>query len=114
MSAKIIDNGAKLLSEAGLLFRINRTVLHPLGLALYVTQNDDGTFHPGIGLMEWDEPVEFAPDPERDRDREARYASFVHERLQAFPQVSERIQGVDCPECEHGIAHIHRVAQAKP
>lgn len=34
---------AKYLRESGLLFQINRDILHPLGLALEVTVNEDGT-----------------------------------------------------------------------
>jgi hypothetical protein len=35
---------AQFLHETGLLFEINRKVLHPLGLALEIIENDDGTF----------------------------------------------------------------------
>lgn len=35
---------ARFLHESGLLFKINRDVLHPLGLALAIVQEDDGTF----------------------------------------------------------------------
>lgn len=34
----------KFLIESGLLFEINRRVLHPLGLALVAMQDDDGEF----------------------------------------------------------------------
>ena len=34
---------AAFLHESGLLFKINRDVLHPLGLALEVVKDDDGT-----------------------------------------------------------------------
>lgn len=40
---KRIDNPGVFLSDTGLLFEINRTLLHPLGLALEVTVEDDGS-----------------------------------------------------------------------
>lgn len=43
MQKKMKENEAiKFLLDSGLLFEINRTVLHPLGLALAVMVSDDG------------------------------------------------------------------------
>lgn len=53
------DELIKLLDESGLLFEINRTVLHPRGLAMYITLEDDGTPSKtdSIGLLDWrDDP----------------------------------------------------------
>lgn len=41
MTMKKIEDAAKFLHDSGLLFEINRAVLHPRGLALRVTVNDD-------------------------------------------------------------------------
>lgn len=40
---KKIKEAAAFLRDAGLLFEINRKILHPLGLALEIVINDDGT-----------------------------------------------------------------------
>lgn len=40
---KKIKEAAAFLRDSGLIFEINRKILHPLGLALEVTINDDGT-----------------------------------------------------------------------
>jgi hypothetical protein len=62
---KTIDNPEKFLADSGLLFRINQTILHPLGLALQVTLDDDGS---GAGFAVIDirddpEGCVFAEDP---------------------------------------------------
>lgn len=41
------EEAAKFITDSGLLFEINRAVLHPLGLALVVVQEDDGTIRFG-------------------------------------------------------------------
>ncbi len=95
-SLKVAANGAKLLHEAGLIYEINRKILHPLGLALYFSQQGDGTIDPGIGVMESPnhEPIEFEVDPERDRERVAQLAAFVDTVLAertGTPVVSQRV-----------------------
>lgn len=45
---EVVNNPGKLLLDSGLLGEINRTVLHPRGLAMYVQTNDDGTSSIGI------------------------------------------------------------------
>lgn len=40
---KKIKDAAAFLRDAGLIFEINRKILHPLGLALEIIINDDGT-----------------------------------------------------------------------
>ncbi|MHC4184279.1 MAG: hypothetical protein ACYSR0_13110 [Planctomycetota bacterium] len=54
---KKLDNTAKFLLESGLLWRINREILHPLGLALEVIIDDSG--HVKFGDS-WD----YREDPE--------------------------------------------------
>lgn len=43
---------ADFLHRTGLLFEINRAVLHPLGLALGIWQNDDGSIAGFAGLVD--------------------------------------------------------------
>ena len=40
---KKIKDVAAFLRDAGLIFEINRKILHPLGMALEITINDDGS-----------------------------------------------------------------------
>ena len=40
---KKIKDAAAFLRDAGLIFEINRKILHPLGMALEIKINDDGT-----------------------------------------------------------------------
>lgn len=59
-----IKKTAEFLLEKGLIFEINRKVLHPLGLALEVIEDDDGKV--AIGGL-WDcrddpEGIIFTPD----------------------------------------------------
>lgn len=55
---------AKTLVESGLLFEINRRVLHPRGLALEVIEQDDGTHVMSQELQDWRDEggIEFGPE----------------------------------------------------
>jgi hypothetical protein len=55
---------AEFLASSGLLFEINRTVLHPRGLALEVIQNDDGSLTMSQDLQDWraEGGIEFSPE----------------------------------------------------
>lgn len=44
---------AQFLRESGLLFKINRDVLHPLGLALAIEQHDDGSLTMSQDLLDY-------------------------------------------------------------
>lgn len=57
-------SAAKFLVESGLLFEINRKVMHPRGLALEVKQNDDGTIVMSQELQDWrdEDGIEFGPE----------------------------------------------------
>lgn len=44
MSDNYVKDPAEFLLDSGLLFEINRRILHPLGLALAVEQADDGSY----------------------------------------------------------------------
>jgi hypothetical protein len=50
---KYIEDGGKFLLDTGLLFEINRQILHPFGLALQVELKDD-TGEITIGNKLWD------------------------------------------------------------
>jgi hypothetical protein len=45
------NESARILRDTGLLFEINRLVLHPRGLALFVGESDNGTQFIG-GLLD--------------------------------------------------------------
>lgn len=45
MAAKKIEDAARFLHDTGLLFEINRRILHPLGLALEIAQEEDGVMY---------------------------------------------------------------------
>jgi len=52
---------AQFLRESGLLFKINRDILHPRGLALEVVQEDDGTLRMSQELQDHREDgIEFS------------------------------------------------------
>jgi hypothetical protein len=74
---KRIADPACFLAETGLLFEINRAVLHPLGLALEVVVEDDGQMRIG-GL--WDqqgEPGGIVFDEESFQDGARKLAAFM-------------------------------------
>lgn len=71
-----VENGALMLHEAGLIFEINRVILHPLGLALGFEAEEDGTVAGGIRLFDFGEPTAYASNPERDAARESALARF--------------------------------------
>lgn len=52
MSAKTLP-AAQFLRESGLLFKINRDVLHPLGLALAVEQDDAGNLRMSDVILDY-------------------------------------------------------------
>ena len=56
---KKIKEAAEFLRDSGLLFEINRKILHPLGLALEVNTNDDGTEEFGQVWDSRDDPEGF-------------------------------------------------------
>jgi hypothetical protein len=72
----IVDNPARLLLDSGLLFAINCEILHPLGLALFVNVEDDGTAAIG-GLLSTDDPEGITYGAEDLADGEAQLARFM-------------------------------------
>lgn len=69
----VIDNPTQFLIDSGLLFAINRSVLHPLGLTLYVGPGDDrmSTEQLVAHIMKTDDPEGFVYSKE-DLERAAR------------------------------------------
>ena len=47
-----IKDPAKFLADTGLLFEINRAVLHPFGVAMAVTMQDDGAYNTSFELLD--------------------------------------------------------------
>lgn len=74
--AKIKDP-AKFLVDTGLLFEINRSVLHPFGVAMAVTMQDDGSYKTSFELLdERADPEGWVFDPATFAEGEAKYAAF--------------------------------------
>lgn len=75
---KVVGNPAKFMHESGLLYEVNRLVMHPLGLALYYAENDAGEIEvQGLGVLqtEDDDPID-GYEPDR--------AAAARERLHAY------------------------------
>ena len=77
---------AALLHRSGLLFEINRAVLHPLGLALAIWESDDGAIAGFAGL------IDHRDDPEGMIFSEETLRSGL-ERLRAFGVEAIRAEG---------------------
>ena len=64
MSLPTIENPVEFLIDNGILFEMNRQVLHPLGLELHFRLDDDGRIT-AIDLLDnrgGDQPISFAPE----------------------------------------------------
>ncbi len=64
MSLPKIENPVQFLNDNGVLFEINRQVLHPLGLELHFTLDEDGRLT-SIDLLDNREsllPISFSPE----------------------------------------------------
>lgn len=70
---------AKFLVDSGLLFEINRTILHPLGLALEVVLEEDGTMKVGDLWDYRNDPEGMLYDAESFRDGMAKLETFMKE-----------------------------------
>lgn len=67
-------------ADSGLLFHINRTVLHPLGLALEITVEDDGSARLS-GIWDCrDDPEGIAYDEDLLKECMAKYRKYMSER----------------------------------
>lgn len=68
------------LRESGILFELNRTVLHPLGLALAVVTDDETGASTGLLLMETEGREELCFGPEDIRESMAALAETLARR----------------------------------
>jgi hypothetical protein len=69
VTIKRISEPARFLVNSGLLFEINRQVLHPLGLALEVVEDEDSGIYSMGGIWDYrDDPegILFAPKTFKD------------------------------------------------
>lgn len=101
-----IDRPADFMEENGLLFEINRQVLHPLGLQLHLTRSEDGA-RARLELVDnraSPEPIFFsAADFEEGRSRYERYMAEEGRRnIQKRRQIGMVVQ--TGPNLPH---HIH-------
>ena len=98
MTVKKIGDGspqaaAKFLRENGLLFEINRAILHPLGLALEIQVDDDGTETVG-GLWDYqDDPEGILYAPETYKSGEAKYNQFIRTKGGRVMESRHRVLG---------------------
>lgn len=77
---KKIDNSARYLLDNGLIFEINRKVLHPLGLALIVDIDPDNSRWvtiKGLVSVEDDDEEGFVFDDETFKDGSRKYELFL-------------------------------------
>lgn len=79
---RYVKDAAKFLLEAGLLGEINRKVLHPLGLALIVKENLDGTCKFSNELLDCRDDFEGISFPESS-------LKDIQKKLESAPKVDE-------------------------
>lgn len=76
---KRIDNPWKFLRETGLMFEINRTILHPLGMALELSVDDEGDEYLS-GIWDYrDDPEGLAYAEEAFLSGLSKYMEFMHD-----------------------------------
>lgn len=76
---KKIKNTAQFLLDSGLLFEINRQILHPFGLALPVEIDDDGKAAFGEIIDFRSDPEGFVYDEEAFEVGKIKYSQFLAE-----------------------------------
>lgn len=73
-----IKNEARFLLDAGLLFEINRKVLHPLGLAMVIEVDDSNRRKVKIsGILKTDDSEGFLYDEETFKEGQQKYQEFL-------------------------------------
>lgn len=101
-----VDDPAVFLEESGVLFEINRQVLHPLGLELHLTPGDDGERArlEIVDNRDSPEPIFFASEAfDEGREKFERYmAEHGRRNVQKRRQIGMVIQ--TGPNLPH---HIH-------
>lgn len=89
---KKIENPAQFMHDAGLLYKINIDFMHPLGLALYYSEKEDGTIEiQGLGVQDFGEKVEGYTDPQRAISAEYRYKKFLEERKDIIRKIEKHV-----------------------
>jgi hypothetical protein len=106
MSQPSVEHPARFLVDHGILFELNRQVLHPLGLELHFDVRDDGGLA-GIELLDnraSPEPIYFSPEAfEEGRQKYERYLADAGRRnMQKRRQLGVLIQtGPNLPRQFH-------------
>lgn len=106
MSQPRVDRPARFLVDNGILFELNRQVLHPLGLELHLDLDDDGELA-SIELLDnrpSPEPIYFSPEAfEEGRQKYERYLAEAGRRnMQKRRQLGVLIQtGPNLPRQFH-------------
>lgn len=105
---KVVQRAAApMLVEWGLLFEINRTILHPLGLALQVEEGEDGELRMSQMMRVANDPEGFLFTPDAYKDGEAKLAAFM--KAVGTDKLNQRLAGVRCvQQCwpEHGHGEV--------
>lgn len=92
MAMHIETDPDRTLVETGLLFKINREVLHPFGLAIVVEQEDDGTSRlKGVWSVEDPDGITFGPESLDDGER--KLEAFMAREGRARAAVRQRALG---------------------
>ncbi len=95
---------ADLLIETGLLFEINRQLLHPLGMALACVQGEDGDMGLAQFLLKTDKPGGMVFTPDAYQEGAGKFDNFMHEM--GHDTLNRRFEAtkvvVQC-SAEHGI-----------
>lgn len=79
---------AQFLDQLGLVFEINRRILHPLGFSLVVREGPMGKYFEPIHVTE--DPRGFVYDPESFKVGEARYQKFLDEA--GLDRIEKRVE----------------------
>lgn len=66
---KTIENPSEYLVDSGILFEINRTIMHPLGLALAVTMPGNNPGHAMVSIIDGTDDPEGMYFSEESRER---------------------------------------------
>ncbi|RMH15259.1 MAG: hypothetical protein D6701_10230 [Gemmatimonadetes bacterium] len=91
---KRIENPVQFLVENGIMFELNRQVLHPLGMELRIHLDDDGDVDSIELLDNRDNPAPIYFSPEEYEAGRARYEQYLNEHGKANLQKRRRIGAV--------------------
>lgn len=103
---KKIDRPARFLAENGILFELNRQILHPLGMELRFRMDGEGHLRDMELLDNRDEPTPiYFPAEEFDKGR-AKYEEYLHEHGRRNMQ-KRRQMGVVTQTGPNMPFHVH-------